>query len=207
MIVELMRRRRTVRAFRPDQVPDEVLRRLVEAAGLAPSAANKQPWRFLVVRDPGTIEAAARETEAELALLQAQVAEEFQGELTAYSRQFVSLRGAPALVVPIFRPLPGMSLLLAQPPDPALVVRMRDLESHAALVSVAMAIQNMLLVAEELGIGACCATAPLVAANRLAALLDVPEGWQIAALVAVGYPAEEPQDPGRKPVSLILKWK
>jgi len=44
--------RRSVRAYKPDPVPEESLKRILEAARLAPSAANRQQWKFVVVRDP-----------------------------------------------------------------------------------------------------------------------------------------------------------
>jgi iodotyrosine deiodinase len=47
-----VRRRRTVRQFSPDPVPDAIVDRAIEVAGSAPSGANQQPWRFVVVRDP-----------------------------------------------------------------------------------------------------------------------------------------------------------
>ncbi|MGE0191960.1 MAG: nitroreductase family protein [Planctomycetota bacterium] len=63
-----MATRRTVRAFAPDPVPDEILRPCLEAAGTAPSGAHQQPWHFVVIRDPATKrrirEAAEREEEA-----------------------------------------------------------------------------------------------------------------------------------------------
>lgn len=49
---EVVRRRRSIRAYKPDPVEDEKLLRVLEAARLAPSAANRQPWHFIVVRDP-----------------------------------------------------------------------------------------------------------------------------------------------------------
>jgi len=50
--LEMMRTRRSVREFSPDPVPDEILDLAIEAASLAPSGANMQPWTFVVVRDP-----------------------------------------------------------------------------------------------------------------------------------------------------------
>ena len=44
--------RRSIRKFTPDEVPEEMINQMLEAARLAPSGANIQPWRFLVVRDP-----------------------------------------------------------------------------------------------------------------------------------------------------------
>ncbi len=49
---EAINQRRSVRKFKPDPVPDEIIDQMLEAARLAPSATNRQPWRFQVVRDP-----------------------------------------------------------------------------------------------------------------------------------------------------------
>ena len=49
--LELAARRVSVRGYRPDPVPDDLLAKVLEAGRLAPSAANRQPWRFVVVRD------------------------------------------------------------------------------------------------------------------------------------------------------------
>ncbi len=48
---EAIRKRRSVREFLPTPVPDEILMKVLEAAGLAPSSSNRQQWRFVVVRD------------------------------------------------------------------------------------------------------------------------------------------------------------
>ena len=64
--VDELRRRRTVRDFSSDPVPDAVIRQCLLAAGTAPSGANQQPWHFVVIRDPARkarIRAAAEEEE------------------------------------------------------------------------------------------------------------------------------------------------
>lgn len=58
-ILDTIKKRRSIRRFRPDPVPAEVLRQLVEAACWAPSAGNLQPWRFYVVTDPAAKQALA----------------------------------------------------------------------------------------------------------------------------------------------------
>ena len=50
---EVIRTRRSIRSFRPDPIPDEVLRRVLDAARIAPSGSNRQPWKFILVRDEG----------------------------------------------------------------------------------------------------------------------------------------------------------
>jgi len=64
-VLDVIRKRRSVRAYKPDPVKDEDLKVMLEAARLAPSAGNRQPWYFIVVRDPELkrrlAEAAARQ--------------------------------------------------------------------------------------------------------------------------------------------------
>lgn len=49
---EVLRTRRSVRSYRPDLVPQDVLNRVLEAARISPSGSNRQPWRFILVTDP-----------------------------------------------------------------------------------------------------------------------------------------------------------
>lgn len=53
-VLEAIKTRRSVRKYKPEPVPDGDLKKILEAAQLAPSAGNRQPWRFVVVRDPET---------------------------------------------------------------------------------------------------------------------------------------------------------
>ncbi len=64
---------------------------------------------------------------------------------------------------------------------------------------------NLLLAAHTLGLGACWMTGPLVAADGLRRCLQVTKGWDIAALVPVGYADEEPQPPKRRPLQRLIQ--
>ncbi len=55
-LFECLRTRIEVRAFRPDPVPEDVVRRILEAGRLAPSQRNRQPWHFIVIRDPAVLQ-------------------------------------------------------------------------------------------------------------------------------------------------------
>ncbi len=50
-VKEAIEIRRSIRRFRPDDIPDELIEQILEATRLAPSAGNRQPWCFLVIRD------------------------------------------------------------------------------------------------------------------------------------------------------------
>src|SRR3972149_101845 len=51
-VKEAIERRRSIRKFKPDPIPDEFIDQILEAGRLAPSASNRQPWRFQVIKDP-----------------------------------------------------------------------------------------------------------------------------------------------------------
>ena len=100
--LETVRLRRTVREFSPDDVPDEVLALAIEAASLAPSGANRQPWKFVVVRDPAVkreIRLAAEKEEHEN--YHGRMTEEWLRALaplqTDWHKEFLEI--APALIV------------------------------------------------------------------------------------------------------------
>jgi nitroreductase len=59
-VYECIRTRRTVRDFKPDPVPEEVVYKILQAARWAPSSSNSQPWHFIVVKDRATLEAMGR---------------------------------------------------------------------------------------------------------------------------------------------------
>ena len=206
MILETMKKRRSVRDFKPEVPSDVTLSKLIEAAITAPSAGNKQPWRFLIVRDRASIESAALKVDEERQRLKNILDLEFQEKFQVYSEHFSAFRNAPALIIPFYRIFVTLSGMLGS------TVSERDRESlcsfehHSALVSVSLAIQNILLMVEELGLGACCMTGPLIAGRELHKCLQVPEGWLIASVVAVGYPNETPIDPGRKKLQALTRW-
>jgi nitroreductase len=55
-LYEAIRTRRSVRRYRPDPVPDQLVQKIIEAASWAPSSSNSQPWEFVVVRERNTLE-------------------------------------------------------------------------------------------------------------------------------------------------------
>ena len=207
-LIEIMTRRRSVRRFKPEPPTDEQVKLLVEAAISAPSAGNKQPWRFIVVKQKDTIQQAAEQVEQECARIEALVDPMFRDDYRGYAQNFLLFRQAPLLMVPIFRPIPGLSRIIESRTPEAEKDRryLRSLEHHSALVSVSMALQNLLLRAEDMGLGACCLAGPLIAPDKLRNLFRVPHGWHIALLVALGEKDEKPRYPGRKPAQAVIKW-
>jgi nitroreductase len=204
----LLRTRRSVRRFR-DEVPSrELLERVLGAAITAPSASNKQPWRFLVVTDRAKIAAMAGAVREATARIASHIPEESMGSFRAYGDYFTRFETAPVVIVPIWRGLTVLSHLVSanatiEPDDRARIV---DMEQSSGLVGTSLALENLLLMAHALGLGASGMTGPLVASDRLRELLEVPASWGIVALVPMGFPAEEPQATDRKDLAKVVRW-
>jgi nitroreductase len=205
-IEEVMRSRRSVRRFKPESPGRERVEHLIEVACTAPSASNKQPWRFFVVDDRSTIDRMADEVQAAVDRIVPHVEPQFMDSFRAYGDYFVRFSAAPVVVVPVFREIAVLSNLVDAGVGPDDLEQIRVMESVSGLASTSLAIQNLLLYAHATGLGASCMTGPLVAMRALKNVLGVPESWQIAAVVAVGFPDEDPATTPRKPVGAVLRW-
>ncbi|NOZ64182.1 MAG: nitroreductase [Caldiserica bacterium] len=147
---EVIKNRSSVRSFRLDPVPDEVLSRILEAARAAPSANNFQPWKFILVR----------EEEKKRQIAELCMGQSFVGE-------------APVVIVACGLPTPS---------------RVGGYTS-STLVDVAIAVEHLVLAAENEGLGTCWIGA--FDNRRLKRLLRIPEEVQVVAVIPVGYPLKE----------------
>lgn len=173
--------RRSIRRYRPDPLPDEVIDHLLTAAVWAPSAHNRQPWRFAVIRRRATKERLARAMGAKLRadlLADGVPADAIERDV---GRSYERLTSAPLLIL--------VCLTMAEMDRYADAARQQN-EWLMAVQSVAMAGQNLLLAAHADGLGACWLCAPLFAADAVRDILDLPADWQPQGLISVGYPAE-----------------
>lgn len=203
-LLTLLRERRSIRRFTARQPDDGQLAKLLEAARWAPSASNRQPYRLLVVRDAERIEAMRQTVTDATAALQASARADRQEAVSAYLKHFDFFGGAPIVLAPIVRLGPDLLAAATGNATSQNASIPRTLLDNVS--SVAAALTNLLLAAHALGLGACWMTGPLVAERELCALLGVPRGWSLAALVPLGYPAEVPAAPPRKPVEALSRF-
>ena len=183
---EWMRERRSIRRYRPDPLPDGTIERLIDAARFAPSAHNRQPWRFVVLQDA---EDKARLADAMGERLRADRladGDDPQAIESDVANSRARIVAAPAVIAVCFT-LADMDHY----PD----ARRAEAERLMAVQSTAMAVQNLLLLAHAEGLGACWMCAPLFCPDTVKPALDLPSDWQPQALITLGYPASA----GRKP--------
>lgn len=187
-------RRRSVRDFSPDPLPEGVLDAAIEAAGSAPSGANRQPWRFVVVRDPETrrlIREAAEAEEREF--YERRAPPEWLADLaplgTDWRKPF--LETAPALVA-VF------ALDWVEEPGPD--GKPRRHKGYYVQESVGIAVGMLLVALHSAGLATLTHTpSPM---GFLGRLLGRPRNERAYVLIPVGYPAPDATVPDIRKKSL-----
>ncbi len=165
-VLALLKGRRSIRRYRPDPVPDEMVEQLLEAGRWAPSASNRQPWAFIVVRD----EAVRREVAKHAAY---------------YFVRWAHVEEAPLLIV-----LCG---------DARNRVYRQFLHEDVGLAG-----SQIMLQAKALGLGTCWIGG--LDRKAIASVLKIPDHVEIVGLLTVGFPAEDPDPPSRKPLVEIVHY-
>ena len=180
-LLDLIHSRRSVRRYTNESVPAEVQERLLTAAAWAPSAHNRQPWRFAILEDSATKGRLAAAMGERLRRDLAADGLDAAAIARAAGRAHGRISSAPLLILRCL-PLADMD----DYPD----ARRRGHGMTMAVQSAAMAGQNLLLAAHALGLAACWLCAPLFCPDVVAATLSLPVDWQPQGLITVGYPAD-----------------
>ena len=191
----LLAGRRSVRRYRPDPVAPEIVQRLLQAASSAPSAHNRQPWRYVVLAAPPAKEKLARAMGARLAEDRSRDGDDSEAIRLDVARSFARITGAPVAIV--------VCLTLGEMdryPD----AKRRQAEFLMAVQSTAMATQNLLLAAHAEGLGACWMCAPLFCPESVRTALGFGEEVEPQGLITLGYPLTPGRDRPRKPLGDIL---
>ncbi len=167
---EAIKGRRSIRAFKNKDVPQEIVEKLIDFGRWAPSAGNIQPWEFIIVRKP----------EIKRRLVEAALGQTFIEE-------------APVVIVICvneYRSSQGYGV--------------RG-ETLYCIQDTAASIQNILLTACSLGLGTCWVGA--FREEEAREILKIPYGVRPVAIIPVGYPAEAPSPPSRRPISRIVHYE
>lgn len=192
-----LRTRRSIRRFKTDPVPDSVLRDILHTATFAPSAHNRQPWRFIVLTD----------SSAKTHLSDA-MAEEFQRDLEKdnlppeeitkrVNKSRERITGAPIVVILCV----DMSEMDNYPDE-----RRKKAEYIIGIQSAANAGMQLLLAAHAEGLGGVWVCSPMFAQEIVQEALNISKQWEPQAMFLLGYPLEIPAFRGRKAIEEVVKY-
>jgi len=200
-VYEAILTRVSVRRFKPDPIPNEVVKEILEAGIRAPSAGNGQQWFFIIVKDNEELKAKLHEL-----ILKAHIkyAEEVAREGTMpeeVKRKWLeSLRKGEMYKAPLYVAA-YLDMRESQYKE-----EYAELERIWATQSLAAAIENMILAAWARGIGSVWLGDPLLMPEEFNTLLKPPKGCELQAVIAFGYPARIPKPRPRKPLNEVSKW-
>jgi nitroreductase len=177
-LFEAINTRRSVRKFQDRSVEPEKLEQVLEAARMAPSWANLQCWRFVVVTDAG-----AKKTLSELSFV-----ESFFAPLGyKFNPAQKALAEAPVVIVACADPEKSGSIW----------------DQRYYLADLGVAAQNLMLAAHALGLGS--VFVGVFDEDRVKALLGIPSNIRVVGLFPLGYPeGEKKGGPPRKPLAEIV---
>jgi F420 biosynthesis protein FbiB-like protein len=187
----LIQTRRSIRRYRPDPIPRGTIHRLLEAAIWAPSAHNRQPWRFAVIASAAVKQRLALAMGNRLRADRTRDGDAPDAIERDVQRSRERITGAP-VVIAVCLSMVDMDRY----PDE----RRASAERTMAVQSVAMAVQNLLLMAHASGLGACWMCAPLFCPDTVREALSLPDDWEAQALITVGRPDGETPPRDRAPV-------
>ena len=191
-----LRSRRSVRRFRQDAVPSEILQRVLETATWAPNAHNQQPWRFVQLASPESRQALA-------------------GAMGAQFEKVLNAEG----VRPAERAaqIKRSSDRLLEAPEAILLCLDTEVldtfqdegrtrgEYLMGVQSVALAGGQLLLAAHAEGLAGVWICAPLFTPAEVGQALELPASWQAQGLLLLGYPRDVAVEKERKPINEV--WR
>lgn len=203
-LYEAMSTLRAVRRLRPDPIPRDVLRRVLEAATWAPTGGNAQPWRVIVVEDEGK---------------KKRLGELYADGWFAYAKQHrAQIEGASASAIQAaekmldagnylaehYSETPAVLVFCFNPKNMAITDAKLDRISVVGGASIYTAVQNALLACRAEGLGCVLTTLLCTCEPDVTALLDIPAPWATAAAIPIGYPVRGGHGPiRRRPVEKL----
>jgi coenzyme F420-0:L-glutamate ligase / coenzyme F420-1:gamma-L-glutamate ligase len=189
--------RRSIRRFKTDPVPEPVIQNILATATFAPSAHNRQPWRFAVITTQS-------------------IKEKLAGAMAADFERDLRLDGVPLerIQIQIKR---SKDRILSAPLAILLCLDMSDMDSYPdenrsqaertmAIQSAAAAGLQLLLAVHAEGLGGVWACWPLFAQETIRATLDLPETWEPQAMFFIGYADDNPKPRERKAIDEISRF-
>ena len=194
---DAIKARRSIRKFLPDDIPDEMVEQMLEAARLAPSASNRQPWRFVVARDKEIKKELRRICMGQKFIEEAPVVFVCFGDISRYSMDARKKRRQEFMDFGVLETLSGKfadpeyrAYMDAQPVPP------REELITPVVANTYIAIEHIVLMAQALGLGSCW-IGGFENATDLNRLFNLPDTLIPLIALPVGYP--DGKNPPQRP--------
>lgn len=177
-MIEAIKKRRSIRKYLDKPVPEHLLEEILECGRLAPSDSNTQPWNFIVVRS-----------------------EEMRTRVAEVSHRQDWMVAAPVFIVCV------ADVRVASPEKGPMEIN-EDTGGIAVkqiILDTAIAGENMVLAAEALGLGTCWVS--WFVQEEIRPVLEIPSDKYVVSVLTLGFPAQEPKQRPRRPLSEIVRYE
>jgi nitroreductase len=181
-VLEAIHERRSIRSYKPDPVPRELIEKVIQAGNMAPSAGNLQPWRFVVITDQDFREKLVEEVYPKWKRVMDALEESDPERFKLYQKNF-------GKEDPIYFSAPAIIFVLG-----------------SSDVNCALACENMMLAAHSLGLGSCYVGFGSMVYDEpeIVKALELEPGEEVFGPILLGYPQEQPETPDKAEPK--VKW-
>jgi nitroreductase len=186
-LFETIRNRRTVRKYKPNPIPEEHILKILDAARMAPTAGNQQPWKFLVVRDRNKID-----------------------ELEKIAAVWYIKRNKKNIVpekLPEIRSSIENNLknVMSAPVYIAVLVDLNTKYSNYILQDGSLAAGNLMIAARALGYGTGFFTS-FFPEKEMKEFFNIPDNYKLICFTPIGIPVEWPETPPKKDLMDMIQF-
>ncbi len=202
---EVVNKRYSARKFEEKQIPEEDIKKLIEAASKAPSAKNAQNWHFVVIQDKAIIEKMGQAVDAKNEKIAKGLEPEKGEKFLKFSRFSTFFRNAPTVIAIYAKEyIPeGLKEVIASGMPQEDQDRMWY--ANPGIQNIGSAVENIVLGAYALGYGCCWMTSANPALLELEEVIPFNrEKHKLVAMLPIGIPTGEPKSPAKLPVEEIM---
>ncbi|MGE5676045.1 MAG: nitroreductase family protein [Mycobacterium leprae] len=212
-LAELIRTRRSIRKYKPADVPDEMLLKAIDLATWAPNGGNFQPWQYVVVKNKSVINQIADAFDERSRLMASwPEAEPFREHADRWIAKGSFFRYAPACIAVMvghYQSVADRMLAARIAQNDPVAKEMYEWRRFGAtrIQTIGGAIENLLLALHQQGLGACWMAGPQQCKGDVERILGIDTTqFDFVALVPVGWPDEEKTGGARKPLDQVVRF-
>lgn len=194
LVIRCIKMRRSIREYEDKKVPKDIIEKIIEAGKYAPSAENRQPWKFVVITNKNFIKKLSEEIKREIGKMLKSKFKKRRYRLNPSQIRFFHVVATSS-----------KDLIFYNAPVVIFIITTDEIFNDE---SCACCAQNMMLAAASLDIGSCwIGFAKVLERNKkMMEEIGIPDGYHIAACLIFGYAAHKPKAAIRKPTADIIKW-
>lgn len=191
---EAIEKRTSIRSFTKEEVSLDDLKEMVRRAGLAPSANNFQPWRFILISSKEKLKEMALTISKAYELLdfkKSKASENLRKQVEWYSTFFTEAPVMLALIMNNYETVLEKGTNLSHE-------EINEMRNYPDIQSTGACIQNILLSAVEMNYGACWLSGPMIAKDEISKLLNLKEDEKLSSFVVIGRTNKEFKSKGKE---------